>query len=1351
MNWGRMGRRCLTLGLALIIAFIGCFAGSELETAYAAEVWQEITNRTQLENMNMSSNYRLMADIDLAGADWLPLGSSGNPFTGKFDGNSRVIRNLTITDTTRADQGLFSVVGSGAEINGLGIEGANITAANNTGILAGANAGTISRCYTKGSVSGNDYAGGLVGQNSGMIQNSYTQASVSGKDYLGGLAGSNSGTVQNSYAASSLTPSVFNNFLEFNGTPVGDYSAPNSGGYINIPHKDMYVGSAFTLEAWFQWDDVGTNEANFIVGKGYEQFEIHTGGGSGVNGIRFIPIWNNSGDSHIDVKNVIQPGWFHVAASYEYSDSLKQATARVYINGIAQDLWRGTTNLGKTATLARQSNTLGYGMVNGTLVPQQNNINIGRRTDGWFHFDGKISDVRFWNIARTEQDIKRDKDKVLIGNEPGLVGYWKLNEASGQALDSSGNNNSGTLTGDVVRTSVAAATHKGGLIGHNTGTVSASFYDSTVAGVTDEAGGVSQNTAAMKLQNTFTAAGWDFNNVWDMTPDYPFLRENTYTVTFDSNGGSTVASLTGKKFQDPITAPPAPTKAGSTFDGWYKEPALLNPWSFASDTLPAKDITLYAKWTSITYTLTYMAGPNGSISGTVSQMVNEGGSGSEVTAIPDAGYHFTGWNDGVATASRTDSNVTGNISVTANFALNQYTVTFKDYDNTTLKTETVSHGGSATAPADPSRDGYTFTGWSASFADITGNLTVTAQYMPNGGITYRVEHNRQTADASGYDLYETETLAGSTDQSVSAAPRSYTGFIENTGHADRIASGTVAADGSLVLRLYYDRNPYRIAPIGNQTMMPKTAGYAAGTQETRTITITRTGTGDIAGLEVFLSGGMDSAFIITQPVVTALDAGTPGTTFTAKAKNGLAAGTYVTTVTVRANNMEDVTFTVTQVVNAAPGPSQTPTPTPTPTPTSSSVIVIVNDKEEAAASAETRIVDDKSVTTITLDHEKIEEKLQREGEQPVVIIPVTNRSDVVVGELTGQTVKSMETKEAILEIRTESVTYTLPAAQINIDAVSEQVGKEVALKDIKVNVTIAAPSHDTARIVEDTANRNNYQVVVKPVEFAITCTSGSKTVEVSRFNGYVERTVAVPDGIDPGKITTGIVLNNDGTFSHVPTSIVVIDGRYYAKINSLTNSVYSVIWNPKAYKDVEGHWAQEAVNDLGSRLVLDDTGENRFEPDSDMTRAEFTAVLLRALGLMRTGTGKDTFTDVAKDAWYYDAVSIAYEYGIVSGYGNGKFGPMDVITREQAMAMATRAMKITGLFTDLKDSEVMSRLTAFGDSEEASAWARSSIAACVKSGIVSGRSGKLLAPGQSITRAEAAVLVRNILSKSELI
>ncbi len=431
--------------------------------------------------------------------------------------------------------------------------------------------------------------------------------------------------------------------------------------------------------------------------------------------------------------------------------------------------------------------------------------------------------------------------------------------------------------------------------------------------------------------------------------------------------------------------------------------------------------------------------------------------------------------------------------------------------------------------------------------------------------------------------------------------------------------------------------------------------------------------------------------------------------------------------------------------NGSPG-----NPTTTATPANTGVEILVNGRAENAGTAETITRGGRTETTVTVDSKRLEEKLEREGNRPVVTIPVDSKADVIAGVLTGEMVKNMEEKQAVLEIKTGNVTYTLPASQINIDNVSEQIGQQVALKDIKVNVTISAPPQDTVKIVEDTADKSNYKVVVKPIEFSITCSSGGRTVDVSKFNGYVERTVALPDGVDPSKITTGIVLNADGTFSHVPTVITMINGKYYAKINSLTNSTYSVIFSPKAFIDVEKHWAKDAVNDMASRLIISGAGNDMFAPDRNITRAEFAAIIIRGLGLMRPGTGKASFNDVSKSDWYYDAVSIACEYGIISGYGNGKFGPNDKLTREQAMSMVSRAMKITGLESGITDGEMSTIFEKFSDAATASNYAKESIALCIKNGIISGINSTI-APKNYITRAEVAVIVQRLLQKSNLI
>lgn len=419
-------------------------------------------------------------------------------------------------------------------------------------------------------------------------------------------------------------------------------------------------------------------------------------------------------------------------------------------------------------------------------------------------------------------------------------------------------------------------------------------------------------------------------------------------------------------------------------------------------------------------------------------------------------------------------------------------------------------------------------------------------------------------------------------------------------------------------------------------------------------------------------------------------------------------------------------------------------------PLNSDVEVLVNGKPETVATLTTTKEGDKTVTTITLDSDKINEQLQHQENHATIELSVANHSDVAIAELDGQIIKNMEEKEAILQINTGHIIYRLPVVQLNMDDIWRQIGNNIELKDIKINITVRTASEDTARIVEDTANKNNYQIIVQPVQFQITCSREDKTVEVTKFNSYIERMIAIPDGIDPTKITTGIVVNKDGTFSHVPTFVVSIDGKYYAKLNSLTNSTYSVIYNPIVFEDIENHWAKEAVNDMGSRLIISGISVNKFEPETDISRAEFVTILVRALGLMRTETGKDIFSDITQDAWYYDAVSIAYEHGLVSGYGDGVFRPNDKISRDQAMVLLARAMTITKLKVEFTKGEIEELISVYEDSEKVSDWTKQAVAECIKSGIVSGYNNQLM-PDNHITRAETAVIIKRMLQKSGLI
>lgn len=224
----------------------------------------------------------------------------------------------------------------------------------------------------------------------------------------------------------------------------------------------------------------------------------------------------------------------------------------------------------------------------------------------------------------------------------------------------------------------------------------------------------------------------------------------------------------------------------------------------------------------------------------------------------------------------------------------------------------------------------------------------------------------------------------------------------------------------------------------------------------------------------------------------------------------------------------------------------------------------------------------------------------------------------------------------------------------------------------------------------------------------------------------------------------------DGSVRHVPTQIVMINGVYYAQMKSLTNSTYATVWNPLEFKDMANHWAQDAANNMGSRMVVHGTGGGQFSPDRDITRAEFAATIVRGLGL-KLESGESSFTDVQQSDWYHSAVQTAYAYRLIDGFGDGTFRPGEKITREQAMVIVARAMEITGLEIQLAGYDGGDLLSSFVDAAQVSEWAKHDVTKSLQAKMVSGRSHNEIAPSAFVTRAEVAAMIERLLKESELI
>ena len=150
------------------------------------------------------------------------------------------------------------------------------------------------------------------------------------------------------------------------------------------------------------------------------------------------------------------------------------------------------------------------------------------------------------------------------------------------------------------------------------------------------------------------------------------------------------------------------------------------------------DMTITANFVVATYTLHYAASANGSLEGATDQTVNHGASGTAVTVVPDEHHHFANWSDGSTSNPRTDSNVTANIAVTANFAIDTFTLAYSAGGHGSLSGETaqtVDYGTSGTAITAVPATGYHFVNWSdgstsnpRADSNVTANLSVTASF-----------------------------------------------------------------------------------------------------------------------------------------------------------------------------------------------------------------------------------------------------------------------------------------------------------------------------------------------------------------------------------------------------------------------------------------------------------------------------------------------------------------------------------------------------------------------------------------------------------------------------------------------
>lgn len=683
----------------------------------------------------------LRNDINLEGTEWTRIGSSNSSYhleyIGTFDGNNHTISGLSINTSSTSDEyfGLFGAVGEGGTVKDLTVEG-NINIDSeyevNAGGVVGENAGNVSNCTSEVAITVEGvyaYIGGIIGSNAGNVSNCTHKAAITvtaDTAYTGGVIGFNGGSLTNC----SNSGAVEGTGQTANGAYVGGIVGSNN-------HTESVMGS---VENCYNTGTVTATGSNAVAGgvMGVNLNTVNscynTGAVTGTTAGGVVGA-NSYGTTPGTVTSCYNVG--KVAASSEgttiggvvgaNSNGSTSGTVNgcYYLNTVAGsaigDSSGTSENVASKTTEEFASGEVAWLLQDalGENADQAWGQKLSGETPDEYPVltsdtSKKVYQVTFKDSGSTfATDYANSGDTATKPTDPTQTGYTFGGWYSDESLTDDWNFDTDTVTDDITL-------HAKWNMNQYTVTFNTNGGSAVKEQEIDYGGKVTKPEAP--TQTGYTFAGWysdaNFNTPWNFDTNtvsgnmtlYAKWNINQYTVTFNTNGGSDVDSLS-VDYGDTVTKPADPTRDGYTFAGWYSDESLATAWNFETDTV-SKDTTLYAKWTEIpTYTVTVAASSHGSV--TVNPTSAAAGEMVTLTIAPETGYTLSGLN--VADANGT--------AITVNGSENTYTFTMPDSAMTVTATfRLIEEPVDPTPTPDPDPSGPS-TGESDGWESIADEIT----------------------------------------------------------------------------------------------------------------------------------------------------------------------------------------------------------------------------------------------------------------------------------------------------------------------------------------------------------------------------------------------------------------------------------------------------------------------------------------------------------------------------------------------------------------------------------------------------------------------------------------------------
>ncbi|KRE63319.1 S-layer homology domain-containing protein [Paenibacillus sp. Soil750] len=536
--------------------------------------------------------------------------------------------------------------------------------------------------------------------------------------------------------------------------------------------------------------------------------------------------------------------------------------------------------------------------------------------------------------------------------------------------------------------------------------------------------------------------------------------------------------------------------------------------------------------------------------------------------------------------------------------------------------------------------------------------------------------------------YPSEAVVKEYKVGDSGAWTTYTAPVSVSDNATVYARGTDAAGKASNVTSITVSNIYKIAPVTSAILSPAVPNGENGWYKTDVLVSLTAVANEAGGVVTTEYQVNDGAWITYTGSIPAFGDGTHKLGYRSKDQAG------------NEEALKTVEFKVDKKAPTQSSPSNPTSNTPPTTPKPTTIQIVKQNDLPAAVKGKITI--------------------QMEEGKNTILLP--SRLTDLIGVNSLQIVQ----KDFTIEIPKEALKNMQGAL----------AGKQVDGAQLSFSAIIASQDGVT-KLVNDAINGSTRIVTASQVyDFSLhVVTTDGTRIPITTFEEPLVLSFQVNPNAD-SHLLGMYYIASDGTIQYMGGTLV--NGSMTAKLTHF--SPYAVLVYDKTFSDVASSlWSSRVIKEMAAKHIIEGVTDTEFNPGGNVTRAQFAALLARALGLKAVGSAH--FKDVNPGDWHEQVIAAVSEAGIVLGRSSDTFAPDDAITREEMAVMAVRA------YEHVKGEQVtLSNTNSFSDQAQVHEWAQNAVRAAQEVGLIQGRSSNQFAPQALMTRAESAQVIANLLN-----